>query len=177
MRRRRPLGTAAFFCYKEMEESIMMIRRFKEADAQEVSALIAKTLRTTNIKDYSPEFIENEVKVLTPEYIAWRASWTHFYVVCEGETIIGCGAIGAYWGSETESSLFTIFVLPEHQGRGIGRKIIETLEQDEFALRAKRIEIPASITAREFYRKMGYDYKNGVNTVDDELLFRLEKFL
>ena len=155
----------------------MEIRRFREADAQEVSALIAKTLRTTNIKDYSPEFIENEVNVLTPEYIAWRASWTHFYVICEEETIIGCGAIGPYWGSETESSLFTIFVLPEHQGRGIGRKIVQTLEEDEFALRAKRIEIPASITACEFYRKMGYDYKNGVNTVDDELLFRLEKFL
>ncbi len=154
----------------------MNIRRFEEKDAQEVSALIARTLRTTNIKDYSPEFIENEVKVLTPEYIAWRASWTHFYVVCDGETIIGCGAIGPYWGSETESSLFTIFVLPEHQGRGIGRKIIQTLEQDEFALRARRIEIPASVTARDFYRKMGYDYKNGVDRTDEEQLYRLEKF-
>ena len=153
----------------------MEIRRFKETDAQAVSALIAKTLRTTNIRDYSREFIENEVKVLTPEYIAWRASWTHFYVVCEGESIIGCGAIGPYWGSETESSLFTIFVLPEHQGRGIGRKMIDTLERDEFALRAKRIEIPASITACEFYRKMGYDYKSGMNTVDEEGLYRLEK--
>lgn len=155
----------------------MEIRRFEERNAQAVSSLIAKTLRTTNIRDYSSEFIENEVKVLTPEYIAWRASWTHFYVVCEGESIIGCGAVGPYWGSETESSLFTIFVLPEHQGRGIGRKIVETLERDGFALRAKRIEIPASITACAFYRKLGYDYKNGVNTVDDELLFRLEKFL
>ena len=154
----------------------MNIRRFEEKDAQEVSALIARTLRTTNIKDYSPEFIENEVKVLTPEYIAWRASWTHFYVVCDGETIIGCGAIGPYWGSETESSLFTIFVLPEHQGRGIGRKIIQMLEQDEFALRARRIEIPASGTARDFYRKMGYDYNNGVDRTDEEQLYRLEKF-
>ncbi|MBR4039191.1 MAG: GNAT family N-acetyltransferase [Clostridia bacterium] len=155
----------------------MEIRRFEERDAQAVSALIAKTLRTTNIQDYSSEFIENEVKVLTPEYIAWRASWTHFYVVCEGESIIGCGAIGPYWGSETESSLFTIFVLPEHQGRGIGRKIVETLERDEFALRAKRIEIPASITACAFYRKLGYDYKNGVNQVEDEGLYRLEKYI
>ena len=153
----------------------MNIRRFEEKDAQEVSALIAKTLRTTNIRDYSPEFIENEVKILTPEYIAWRASWTHFYVVCEGETIIGCGAIGPYWGSETESSLFTIFVLPQYQGKGIGRRIIQTLEQDEFALRASRIEIPASITACEFYRKLGYGYKNGVNTTDEEGLCRLEK--
>ena len=153
----------------------MEIRRFREADAQEVSALIAKTLRTTNIRDYSSEFIENEVKVLTPEYIAWRASWTHFYVVCDEARIVGCGAIGPYWGSETQSSLFTIFVLPEAQGRGIGRQIMHTLEQDEFALRASRIEIPASITACEFYRKFGYDYKNGVNTVDEEGLYRLEK--
>ena len=155
----------------------MEIRRFKDQDAQEVSALIAKTLRTTNIRDYSPEFIEQEVNVLTPDYIVWRASWTHFYVVCEGESIIGCGAIGPYWGSETESSLFTIFVLPEHQGRGIGRKIVETLERDEYALRAKRIEIPASITACAFYRKLGYDYKNGVNQVDDEGLYRQEKYI
>lgn len=154
----------------------MEIRRFKEADAQEVSALIAKTLRTTNIRDYSSEFIENEVKILTPEYIAWRASWTHFYVVCEEHEIIGCGAIGPYWGSESESSLFTIFVHPGYQGKGIGRKIVETLEQDEYALRAKRIEIPASITACGFYRKLGYDYKNGSEQIDDEQLYRLEKF-
>ena len=154
----------------------MEIRRFRETDAQEVSSLIAHTLRTTNIRDYPEDFIENEVKTLTPEYIAWRASWTHFYVVCDEGRIVGCGAIGPYWGSETESSLFTIFVLPAYQGRGLGRRIVETLEQDEFALRASRIEIPASITACGFYRKMGYDYKNGANHPDEEQLFRLEKY-
>ena len=153
-----------------------VIRRFRETDANEVSALIAKTLRTTNRKDYSREYIENDIKLLTPEYLLQRSQWTHFYVVCDGDIIIGCGAIGPYWGKQDESSLFTIFVLPEYQGKGIGRKIIETLESDEFFLRAKRVEIPASITACEFYRKMGYDYKNGVNAVDEEQLFRLEKF-
>lgn len=100
----------------------------------------------------------------------------HFYVICDEGIIIGCGAIGPYWGREDESSLFNIFVLPEYQGKGIGRKIIETLEQDEFFLRATRVEIPASITACEFYKKMGYNYKNGLNKVDDEELFRLGKF-
>jgi hypothetical protein len=42
--------------------------------------------------------------------------------------------------------------------------------------RAKRVEIPASITATPFYRKMGYDYKNGIDKPDDEGLLRLEKF-
>jgi ribosomal protein S18 acetylase RimI-like enzyme len=153
-----------------------MIRRFKESDAKEVSDLIARTLREVNIKDYSMEYIENDIKRLTPEYLINRSQWTHSYVVCADNKLVGCGSIGPYWGSKEESSLFTIFVLPEYQGRGIGRNIIETLEVDEYFLRAKRIEIPASITACEFYRKFGYDYKNGFDKVDDEQLYRLEKF-
>lgn len=152
------------------------VRKFQTEDAKEVSELIIKTLRTTNIKDYSAEYIENDVKMFTPNGVIERAGWTHFYVVCDNDIIVGCGAIGPYWGKEDESSLFNIFVLPEYQGKGIGRKIIETLEQDEFFVRAKRIEIPASITACEFYKKLGYNYKDGIDTIDDEQLFRLEKF-
>jgi ribosomal protein S18 acetylase RimI-like enzyme len=155
---------------------IYSVRRFQNSDADKVSKLIIKTLRTTNIKDYSVEHIENDVKMFTPDRVIERAGWTHFYVVCDKECIVGCGAIGPYWGKEDESSLFTIFVLPEYQGKGIGRKIIETLEQDEYFLRAKRIEIPASITAVNFYIKMGYNYKNGNDKLDDEKLYRLEKF-
>ncbi len=153
----------------------MRIRRFQDEDADEVSALIITTLRTTNSKDYSSEYIENDVRAFQPQNVLKRAAWTHFYVACEGEKIVGCGAIGPYWGKADESSLFTIFVLPECQRKGIGRKIIETLEQDEYFLRAKRIEIPASITGTPFYRKMGYDYKNGVRVPDEEGLLRLEK--
>ena len=153
----------------------MRVRRFEKTDAEEVSALIVTTLRTTNIKDYSAEYIENDVNALQPNNILERAGWVHFYVVCDDEKIVGCGAIGPYWGKENESSLFTIFVLPEYQGKGIVRTIIETLEQDEYFLRAKRVEIPASITGTPFYRKMGYDYKNGITTPDEEGLLRLEK--
>lgn len=157
-------------------KNIYNVRRFQDTDADEVSSLIIKTLRTTNIKDYSKEYIENDVRAFSPDGVIKRASWTHFYVVSEGNTIVGCGAIGPYWDKEDESSLFNIFVLPEYQGKGVGRKIIETLEQDEFFLRAKRIEIPASITACEFYKKMGYTYKNGIDVIDEEQLIRLEKF-
>lgn len=154
----------------------MIIRKFKNEDSVELSEVIAETLRTTNSKDYSPEFIEKEILFFTPKKLIERATWVHFYVVCEDEKLIGCGGIGAYWGKEDESSLFMIFVLPEYQGKGIGRKIIETLEQDEYFFRAKRVEIPASITAVGFYKKMGYSFKNGIDTVDDEQLYRLEKF-
>ena len=117
------------------------------------------------------ELIANE----TPEHILERASWTHFYIAVEDEEIVGCGAIGPYWGKEDESCLFSIFVHPFFQGKGIGRKIMETLEKDVFFLRAARIEIPASITGVPFYLRMGYHYKNGVSEPDREQLIRMEK--
>ena len=154
----------------------MKIRRFEEKDAKKVSELIIDTLRKTNIKDYSADTIENYVNNFQPENVLKRASWTHFYVAEEKGNIIGCGAIAPYWDKIDESSLFTIFISPEHQGKGIGQKIIETLEKDEYFLRAKRIEIPSSITAVPFYKKMGYSRKNGVNRADDEGIVRMEKF-
>lgn len=153
----------------------MIIRRFKAGDAQAVSDLIAVTLRTTNRKDYSEEYIENDIRHLQPEDIVARAGWQHFYVAEEDGCVVGCGAIGPYWGKEDESSLFTVFVRPEAQGRGIGRSMIHALERDEYFLRARRVEIPASVTGTPFYLKMGYTYKNGVDQPDEEGLLRLEK--
>ena len=154
----------------------MNIRRFEEQDAKAVSELIRKTIRISNTKDYPVDLMEQLIEAESPEHVLERASWTHFYVAEEQDIIIGCGAIGPYWGREDESSLFTIFVLPEYQGKGIGRAIIDTLEKDEFFLRAKRIEIPASITGVPFYLKMGYNYKNGITEPDEEHLIRLEKW-
>ena len=153
----------------------MNIRRLREQDARAVSDLIITTMRISNVGDYSAELMEELVKTQTPEHVLQRASWTHFYVAEEADAIIGCGAIGPYWGREDESSLFSIFVHPDYQGKGIGRAIVETLEQDEFALRARRIEIPASITGLPFYRKMGYSFKDGITETDSEQLYRLEK--
>lgn len=153
----------------------MNIRPFEQTDAVAVSELIRNTIRISNVKDYPIELMERLIESQTPQHVIERASWTHFYVVQQQKKIIGCGAIGPYWGKEDESSLFTIFVLPEYQGKGIGRAIINTLENDVYFLRARRIEIPASITGVPFYLKMGYHFKNGISEPDKEHIIRMEK--
>jgi len=151
------------------------IRRFQREDAEETAEVVARTLRVSNGADYPPEYIERTVRSHSAAVMAERGEQGHFYVVCDGERIVGCGGIAGYWGSETESILLTIFILPEYQGRGLGRQLIGTLERDEYFLRAERVEVPASVTACGFYRRMGYDYKDGVTAPDGEGCVRLEK--
>ena len=151
-------------------------RRFKKEDAKEVRNLIVRNFLEINSKDYDLSTMEKLTKVYDEEKVLNVASYAHMYVFEFEEKIVGTGSISSFWGSEIESILLCVFVLPEFHGKGIGRKIINTLEQDEFYVRANRIEIPASITATEFYRKFGYDYKDGVKELDDEHHYRLEKF-
>lgn len=152
------------------------VRRYQEQDAESIVNLIRRNFLEVNVKDYG----EKAMNVLAKHHdIKWfkaLAEHSHVYTFCIEDKIVGTGSISSYWGSRTESILLTIFVLPELHGNGIGRYIIQTLEGDEYFLRAGRIEIPASITAVEFYKKQGYDYKDGINELDEEGHYRLEKF-
>ena len=96
----------------------MNIRRLTDLDAEAVSQVIRTTISISNKKDYPEDLMDQLIEYETPERVLERASWTHSYVVEDEGQIIGCGAIGPYWGKEDESSLFTIFVLPEYQGKG-----------------------------------------------------------
>ena len=160
----------------DYEKTNIIARRFEEKDAEEVSRLICRNFLEVNSRDYGQEAMEKLAASYGPEKVKQVADYAHMYVFEWQEKIVGVGSISSYWGSKTESILLTIFVLPEHHGKGIGRVIIRTLEQDELFTRAERVEIPASITAAEFYRKFGYDFKNGVKKLDDEGHYRLEKF-
>lgn len=155
----------------------LRIRRFVSEDAEAVSKLIGRNFLEFNSKDYPLEEMKEKALEFSPEKIKDRASKGHTYVACEDDVVIGTGTISDYWGSKTESTLLTIFVLPEYQRKGIGEKIIETLECDEYFLRADRIEVCASITACEFYEKCGYSYKNGKKHLDDEGYYRMEKYI
>lgn len=151
------------------------LRRFQKDDEYAISDVICTTLAISNQKDYSPAFIEENIRSHSPEVIAQRAKDAHFYVAMDGETIIGCGGITGYWGSTEESYLTSIFVLPDYQGKGVGRKIVEALEADEYFHRAWRTEVGSSLTAVSFYRKMGYKFKNEITTPDEYGTVRLEK--
>ena len=156
------------------------VRRYKDGDASAICEIIKKDVLAENIKDYPKEAIENLIESHNEELIERRSKWCHVYVLTDEEKIVGVGMIGPYWDSLTESSFFTIFIDPSYKGKGLGRKIIETLESDEYYKRANRVEIPASISAVEFYKHMGWKFKRTEtvlgNIVDNEGIYRMEKY-
>ena len=154
----------------------MNIRLIKDGEYKAVADMIARALENSAFARFYPQgSIEYIKECLDENGVKKRASWTHFYVLENNDEIIACGAIGPYYDSLTESSLFSIFVDSKCQGMGYGKMIVQTLEQDEYFKRAKRIEIPASMSAIPFYRKLGYEHKNGELIYDDGH-FALEKF-
>ena len=152
------------------------IRRFVPEDVVEVLNIIHHGLREVNAKDYPADKIAEVCGHFSVETLLKQAETAHMYVAASASgRILGTGSIAPFWGSETESILLTIYVLPELIGHGIGSKIIRTLERDEYYLRANRIEIPAAITALGFYQKMGYSFKDGKGIQGDDGLVRMEK--
>ena len=102
-----------------MKENLL-IRLFNEADAEAVQNIIHRGLREINSKDYPPELIEEYCAYFTLEKIKSQAASAHMYVAVWENKIVGTGSIAPYWGSEKESILLTIYVLPEMIGQGIG---------------------------------------------------------
>ena len=154
----------------------MEIRLINENEYGEVSKMIARSLENSAFAVFYPQCsVEYMKEILNAEGVEQRAKNSHFYVLLEEGSIVGCGAIAPYDGSCDESQLCNIFVDAGKQGKGFGKKIIETLEKDEYFLRAKRIEISASVSAIPFYRKLGYEHKNH-DLIYNDGQFLLEKF-
>lgn len=144
----------------------MQIELIKENEILETCNMVVRACKYSDFAEfYPPQYF-----YCTYEEIKEKAENGHFYIVKESDKIIGCGGIDAYCASLTESRIHTIFVEPAYQRKGIGRKIIKFLENDEYAKKATRLEIHSAMSAIPFYRKLGYEHKNGQLNYDESFL-------
>ncbi len=158
-----------------MQEMCFTIRPYRKEDSEELSSLVAYTLEKSNGRDYTSQYLRDIARMYSPEFFLREASKTHFYVVHDRERLIGCGGIQESTENKEASYLLSIFVLPEYQGKGIGKRIMEVLERDEYFLHSSRAELCSSITAVEFYRKQGYEFKDGISVPDGNGVIKMVK--
>jgi len=69
-----------------------------------------------------------------------------------------------------EGSLFAAFVLPEYEGRGVGRRLVVLAEQELFKHHEVAwLETDKNSRAAEFYRRLGWVEKENVSESDIKL--------
>ena len=100
-----------------------------------------------------------------------------YVAIKEGE-VVGTAGIAKPWNNNPgEYWILTVFVKPENHGQGIGKKLIEKVEEYAKSIEAKKLVIPASITGNEFYYKLGYTYKDNKKELNEEQMYIMEKML
>jgi ribosomal protein S18 acetylase RimI-like enzyme len=101
--------------------------------------------------DYNPQQIEAWVGARKPrDYLKARARGEQFWVIEVDGTIAGfSGWLG--------KNILGFYMHPEFAGRGLGERLFKTVEKDyRLRSRFKYCVITATLTARDFYRKMGF---------------------
>ena len=155
---------------------MLKIVEYKEKYLEQISNLIIQDLLTVNSNDYGIERVKKMAEDFTVEKLQNSLSKRKkVFVALIDDNIVGTAGIDKSWYSDDEYWILTVFVKPENHGQGIGKKLIEKIEEYATTLPVKKLIIPASITAHEFYYKLGYKYKDGKKELNDEDMYIMEK--
>lgn len=148
----------------------MKARRARPEDGQEIGQLIFDTVRSVNIKDYSPAQVETWV----PDAKLYTTYEGIAFVVEKEGKIVGFANI------KDKGLLHRLYVHKDHQGKGIGSLLIDALEKEATKLGWKKLQTEASITAKPFFERKGFHSieeqtinLRGVNFVN----YKMEKLL
>lgn len=130
-------------------KTFVFIRDYKESDCEELAQLFYDTVHNINAKDYTKEQL-NVWATDNMNLEKWNQSFLeHFSVVAlSGERIVGFGDI------DKTGYFDRLYIHKDYQRQGIATAICDKLEQ---AVHADKIYVQASITAKPFFAKRGYN--------------------
>ncbi|WP_163410904.1 GNAT family N-acetyltransferase [Flavobacterium ajazii] len=104
---------------------------------------------------YSDEALTNQIK--NKEQL--------FYLISEDGTTLGFIGIEHHYKNDAVTKIHKIYLLPETQGKGIGKKTIENIEK--LALENHSISLLLNVnrfnSALSFYKKIGFEIIDEVN--------------
>jgi GNAT superfamily N-acetyltransferase len=133
------------------------IRRFRDSDAEGISTIICRNLREVNGKDYPAEVITKLLGSFTPEKISKVSRQREMFVAETDGVVVGTASLARdNRTTDVRYVCLTVFVLPERHGNGIGKMLMDRVEEAARRNGAATLQVPASITALPFYRKRGY---------------------
>ena len=153
------------------------IKEYDNKYAEEISKIIIQNLLKINSKDYGLEFAKKTAKEFTTEKIIENfPKKTKVFVAMKDNKVIGTAGLDKSWyNNDGEYWILSVFVDVSYHNQGIGKMLINKIEQFAKTISTKKLVIPASITGCEFYHKFGYEYANGKKELNSEQMYIMEK--
>jgi len=127
------------------------IRRARQEDREAIWRVHGGAIRGTCAGHYPPEVIEIWAGRLRPEKYAGAIDKYEFFVAEEGGVVVGFGELGPEAGA-----IQGLYVSPEVKGRGVGWKLLCTLEERARAYGLKSLRLTSSLNAVPFYERAGF---------------------
>jgi len=141
----------------------VQIRRALDSDAEAISGLIVQTLRLSNARDYPPEVIDRVAANFDAAGVRELMATREVFVALDGERVVATASLAG-------DVLRSVFVLPEMQGRGLGKALMKHVEGVARAAGVQQLRVPASLTAVPFYSALGYAVVREVVDGDERTL-------
>ena len=128
------------------------IRRAEEIDCEAILRVHIRAIRELAKNHYTPEEIDTWASPRKPENYAESVRNKEFYVAEENGLIIGFGIL-----NQSQSEIEAVYVSSEVARRGIGKAILQKLEERARDLNIESVKLDASLNAIAFYKNAGYE--------------------
>jgi putative acetyltransferase len=138
---------------------VMKIRLIKNEDAAEIARLRRAAIRNIKSQDYPADIIEQWAGRRNANFFRTDQDKFKRWVAVEKDKIIG------FVEHDFEGELSRIYVHKDHQGKGVGSRLVDRAEESMIKLGFKKFTLESSIGAKTFYEKKGYKVvKEGFHT-------------
>ena len=127
----------------------VLVRAARAEDAAAISKVIIAALRESNALDYPPEVIAQVEQNFAAPQILSLMSQRQVYVAIDDQVVVGTASLD-------QQVIRSVFVAPEQQGKGIGRRLMARIESVAATHDLKELRVPSSITAEGFYALLGF---------------------
>ncbi len=132
----------------------MRIRVFQSADINQMVSLFYETVHAVNARDYTKEQLNAWAPKdeMDAKLINWKDSFVRniTYIAETNDEIVG------FSDMTRNGYLDRLFVHKNFQGRGIATELINKLETEARKIGLTKMETEASITAKPFFERRGY---------------------
>ncbi|MNJ39535.1 putative acyltransferase [compost metagenome] len=126
-----------------------LIRGAMQEDAAAISQVIVAALRETNARDYSAEIIEAVERSFSPGAVVRLLEVRQVFVAVVGGCVVGTAGLDG-------DTVRSVFVEPGCQGGGVGRLLMERIEEVAAWGGVGWLRVPSSMTAQGFYSSLGF---------------------